>query len=84
MERFHQYSLLQSRKHYHRFQEGKFWLTMQNALIPYDFALKPEAVKLIMCDDFYQGAYLPRNDDKILLCANTLMEEKDFNNALQR
>jgi tetraacyldisaccharide-1-P 4'-kinase len=49
----------------------------------HDFILKRENVKLIMCDDFYQGAFLPI-DNKIMLCANTLMLKKDFDNALRR
>ena len=37
-----------------------------------------------MCDDFYEGAYLPKNNNKILMCSNTLMNQSDFDNALQR
>ena len=36
-----------------------------------------------MCDDFFEGAFLP-TDNKIMLCANTLMLKSDFDNALRR
>ena len=36
-----------------------------------------------MCDDFFEGAYLP-TDNKIMLCANTLMLKTDFDNAIRR
>ena len=36
-----------------------------------------------MCDDFYEGAYIPKNNS-IMLCANTLMRRRDFDNALAR
>ena len=36
-----------------------------------------------MCDDFYEGAYIPKNNS-IVLCANTLMRRRDFDNALAR
>jgi len=56
---------------------------MSNALLHYNFMIKPESVKLIMCDDFYEGAFIPE-DRQILLCANTLMKEEDFKNAIAR
>ena len=45
--------------------------------------LKRDNVKLIMCDDFYQGVFIPENN-KVMLCANTLMRRDDFENALAR
>jgi len=36
-----------------------------------------------MCDDFYQGVFMPEQN-KIMLCANTLMNKTDFDNALVR
>jgi hypothetical protein len=36
-----------------------------------------------MCDDFYEGVFLPEKN-KIMLCANTLMRQKDFDNAMAR
>ena len=36
-----------------------------------------------MCDEFVDGAYVPEQN-KILLCANTMMRKKDFDNGLQR
>ena len=56
---------------------------MNNALLAYDYVLKKDKVKLIMCDDFYQGVFSPEQD-KIYLCANTLMREEDFHYALAR
>ena len=56
---------------------------MSNALLQYDMVLKKDHFKMIMCDDFYQGVYFPQ-DDKIMLCANTLMNKPDFENAIHR
>ena len=64
--------MIQSRSHYESYTKGKFWEKMQNALLTHEYALKKDSVKLIMCNDFYNGAYLPE-PNKILLCANTLM-----------
>lgn len=56
---------------------------MSNALLAHDVILKRDNVKLILCDDFYEGVYMP-DKNKILLCANTLMMRKDFDNAIAR
>ena len=56
---------------------------MTNSLLQYDVLLKQENVKLIMCNQFYEGVYIPENN-KVMICANTTMEKKDFNNALTR
>ena len=63
--------------------EDKFWKTMSTSLLQYDVVLRKTNVKLIMCDDFYEGAFIPKNNS-IVLCANTLMRRKDFDNALAR
>ncbi len=36
-----------------------------------------------MCDDFYDGVFIPESN-KIMLCANTLMRKNDFDNAMAR
>ena len=59
------------------------WKIMSNALLQYDLVLKRDNIKLIMCDDFYQGVFIPENN-KIMLCANTLMRKSDFENAIAR
>ena len=56
---------------------------MSTSLLQYDVVLRKNNVKLIMCDDFYEGAYIPK-DNNIVLCANTLMRRRDFDNALAR
>lgn len=66
-------------------KENKFWRIMSNSFLSYDVALRPEQVKLVMCDDFYNGVFVPKdNNNKIMLCANTLMIKQDFDDALQR
>ena len=62
---------------------NKFWKTMANALLQYELVLKRDNIKLIMCDDFYQGVFIPEQN-KIMLCANTLMRKNDFENAMSR
>ena len=59
------------------------WKTMGNALLQYDVILKRDNVKLIMCDDFYEGVFIPEKQ-QIMLCANTLMRKQDFDNAMAR
>ena len=83
IDRFHAYSLIMSRKHYEKYTKGQFWEKMQNALMAHNFALKTDTVKMIMCNDFYEGVYLP-DPNKVLLCGNVLMEKQDFENALNR
>ena len=56
---------------------------MSNSMLQYDVILRKNNVKLIMCDNFYEGAFVP-DDNKILLCANTLMRRRDFDNAIAR
>ena len=36
-----------------------------------------------MCNDFYEGAFIPENN-KIVICANTTMRKNDFDNAISR
>jgi len=56
---------------------------MSNSLIAYDKVLKQSNVELVLCDHFMEGAYVAK-EDKIMLCANTLMRRKDFDNAMKR
>ncbi len=84
VERFQQYSRLEAKKHLKSYtQNDKFWKHMSNALLHYDYTLRPDTVKLIMCDDYFEGTFLP-DDSQILLCANTLMRQQDFKNAMAR
>ena len=39
---------------------------MSNGLIAYDFVLKPKNVQLELCDNFYDGAYIPK-DNKVIV-----------------
>ena len=63
--------------------DGKFWQTMSNSLLQYEVVLKRDNVRLIMCNDFYEGVYIPETN-KIMICANTTMKKKDFDNSLTR
>ena len=84
VERFQQFSKLESQRHLREYMEGsKLWKTVGNALLQYDVLLKRENVRSIMCDDFYEGAFIPENN-KIIICANTTMNKKDFDNAISR
>lgn len=56
---------------------------MTNALLSYDTILKQTNVEIVLCEHFLEGAYIPK-DEKIMLCANTLMRKKDFDNAIKR
>ena len=60
IERFQSYSKLESHRHLKEYAESsKFWKTMGNALLQYDVVLKRDNIRLIMCDDFYEGVFLP-------------------------
>ena len=84
IERFQQYSRIQATQHLQNYQQkNKFWSHMSNALLHYNHILKEDSVKLIMCDDFYEGAFIPE-EKQIYLCANTLMKQEDFKNAMAR
>ena len=84
IERYNRYSKYEASNHLRRFmQADKFWTTMSNALIAYDKVLKQSTVELVICDHFLEGAYVPA-DNKIMLCANTLIRRKDFDNAMKR
>ena len=56
---------------------GDFYNKISNALLTYDFVLKPEDhIKFVICDKFVQGAYQPsknqvsspRGDNHFCLC----------------
>ena len=49
----------------------------------YDVVLKKDNIKLVMCDQFYEGLYNPNNNE-IVLCANILMNKTDFENSIAR
>ena len=84
IERFQSYSKLESHRHLRDYTgNSKFWKTMGNALLQYDLVLKRDNIKLIMCDDFYEGVFIPEKQ-QIMLCANTLMRRADFDNAMAR
>lgn len=63
--------------------QSKFWNTMSNSLVVYDHILRQKNIHLALCDNFYDGAYIP-SEEKIILCVNTLTRQKDFNNAANR
>ena len=46
-------------------------------LVPY------ENIRLELCDQFREGAYL-HNRQQIILCANNLTQKEDFENAAKR
>ena len=39
--------------------------------------------KLIICDQYFEGAYIPK-DNEIFLCSNALYTKIDFQNAMTR
>ena len=84
IERYNRYAKYETQNYLRRFiASDKFWTTMSNSLIAYDKILKQQNVELVLCDHFMEGAYVPA-DNKIMLCSNTLMRRKDFDNALKR
>lgn len=83
IERFQQYSKHEAQRHLNNYMKDKFWSTMSNSLLQYDVILKKDNIKLIMCDNFYEGVYNP-DQNKIFLCANIMMKKEDFDNALAR
>lgn len=84
IERYNRYSKYETQNHLRRFVASeKFWSTMSTSLIAYDKVLKQSSVELVLCDHFMEGAYIPA-ENKIMLCSNTLVRKKDFDNALKR
>ena len=84
VERFQVYSKKEAEKHLKKFTHGNdFWEKTSSALLTHDYLLKQDKVELIMCKDFYEGVFIPKND-KIYLCGNFLMHQNEFNNALTR
>jgi hypothetical protein len=63
--------------------KSKFWKNVQNSLITYDAVLKETNIEFVLCDHFLEGVFQPK-DQKIILCANTLVRKDDFENALKR
>jgi autotransporter-associated beta strand protein len=49
----------------------------------YTKVLKQNTVELVLCDHFLEGAFVPA-ENKIILCSNSLMRKKDFDNAMKR
>ena len=56
---------------------------MANSLLVYDVVLKPNTIRFAICDKFFEGAFIPEKK-QIILCANTMKNKNDFDNALQR
>ena len=56
---------------------------MSNALLTYDFILKKKNIQFKVCDQFFEGVYLPEKD-QIILCSNALYRKEDFQNAMNR
>jgi hypothetical protein len=84
IERYNRYSKFEASSHLRKFvTSDKFWTTMSNALIAYDKVLKQNTVELVLCDHFLEGAFVPA-ENKIMLCSNSLMRKKDFDNAMKR
>ena len=83
IERFQIYSNRESNDHLTKYLRSNLWKTMSTALLKYDIVLRKSNVKLIMCDSFIEGAFVPAKN-QILLCSNIMMRERDFNNAIAR
>ena len=49
----------------------------------YDVVLKKDNIKLVMCDQFFEGLYNPNNNE-IVLCANIMMNKTDFEKSMAR
>ena len=61
----------------------KFWKSIQNSLLTYETVLKETNIETVLCDHFLEGVFTPQ-DQKIILCANTLVRREDYENALKR
>lgn len=85
LERYNRFSKYEAHNHLRNFMtHQKFWKTMSNSLLVYDAVLKQQTVEIVLCDHFLEGVFIPEPEQKIILCANTLFREADFNNALKR
>lgn len=56
---------------------------MSTALLAHDFKLTTKHIHIGIWDEFCDGVYIPK-EKQVILCANTLIEQKDFENALHR
>ena len=60
LEKYNRYAKWQVKEHMHTFRRSDFYNKISNALLTYDFVLKPEDhIKFVICDKFVQGAYQP-------------------------
>ena len=62
VERFQAFSRIEATRHLKEFSNGKMWKVLSNALLQYDTVLKQDNVRLIMCNDFYEGVYVPQTN----------------------
>ena len=83
-DQYSRWAKYEANQHMRDFQKDKFFLTITNSLLAYDFTFKPALqVRFETCDRFLQGAFLPEKDE-IIMCANVLTEKRDFQNAMKR
>lgn len=85
IERYNKFSKFEAQNNLRMFVENeKFWKNIQTSLLLFDFTLKQSQVELVLCDHFLEGVFIPKPEQKIVLCANSLFLKKDFDNALKR
>lgn len=73
IERYNKYAKYEAQRHLQKFiSSEKYWKTMSNALLAYDTILKQQNIEIALCDHFLEGTYR-KDEDKIILCANTLV-----------
>jgi len=84
LEQYTRWAKYEVARHFDAFKKDKFFSTMTNSLLAYEFVFKPALhVRFETCDRFMQGAFVPEAD-QIILCSNVLTEQQDFNNAIKR
>lgn len=80
IENFNRYSKYKAEGYLQKFRTDKWFTKMSNALLVYNVVLKQNTITLAICDKFLEGTYLP-DTRKIIICSNTLRNERDFFNA---
>ncbi|CAI2378881.1 unnamed protein product [Moneuplotes crassus] len=83
VNRYNNYSKYQVKKYIKEFKIKDFWRVMQSALLVHDRVLKAEDIIVGICDEFSQGLYVP-DEQKIILCSNTLVRKLDFEDGIHR
>ena len=86
VRRYNNYSKFAVKGYLKEVSKERFWDAMKTALSIHDDTMSLDLKKLVqigICDEFADGVYLPK-EKQIILCANTLLRRKDFENAFYR